>query len=112
MSKLYHKDVFFPSFLFGDLNVYKPLAVQPTRHALESAQSRGFRAPRTIPVGATPIEVEVGSHGSVDKIVYRFEWSTSHDMVAVVRGNRLITCWLNHKNDGHKTLDRTKYAIK
>jgi hypothetical protein len=110
MSKMYHKDVFFPTFLLGDLNIYRPMSVIPTRHALESATARGFRAPRTIPVGAVVIEVEVGSHGSVDKLVYRFGWSHTHDMVAVVRGDRLITCWLNERNDKHSTLDRNKYA--
>jgi hypothetical protein len=108
MSKLFHKDIYLPAFL-GDLNVYRPMSVMPTRHALEASLLRGFRAPRTIPAGATVIEVEVGSHGSIDKIVYRFGFDKTNDLVAVVRGNRLITCWLNAKADKHSTLDRTKY---
>jgi hypothetical protein len=107
MSKLFHKDIYLPAFL-GDLNLYSDLAIVPTRHALEASLLRGFRAPRTIPAGAMVIEVEVESN-RITKTVYRFGFDKTNDLVAVVRGGRLITCWLNAKADKHSTLDRTKY---
>ena len=55
-----------------------------------------------------PFEVET-TDGIVTKCVIRCEYDESRDISIVVRDGFVVTCFLNMKEDTHKTLDRSKY---
>lgn len=60
--------------------------------------------------------IEVTIEGRcVRKLVLRTEWDTDHDIVLVVIPETpthyfVKTVWLNHVDDTHRTLDRSKYV--
>lgn len=61
----------------------------------------------------TPFEVEVSvspdKHFVVTKYVVRLPYDSSRDISIAIRGKKVITAWLNHVTDTHKTLDLSKY---
>lgn len=86
-----------------------PLGLRASRHAYERAISKGFLMPRIIPTGAQVIEAEFTGR-YLTKLVVRFPYDETRDMVAVVAdGNLLVTNWLNDKRDTHMTLDVDAY---
>ena len=58
-----------------------------------------------------PFEVET-TNSKVTKYVIRIEFDDLRDISIVVRGNVIITAWINYKDDKHYTLDKSKYAKK
>lgn len=63
---------------------------------------------------AEVFEVATDETGTVtEKVGYRIPFNDEFDlnMVVVPRWRRVVTCWLNDKNDQHKTLDLSKYDI-
>lgn len=111
MTKLYHKDVKLPA----GVNPVKSstLYLVPTRHAREQAELKGFQCPMAVHAGAQLIEVEtdiINGKEVVTKALYRERTNSFNDVLMVVRGNRLITCWLNDRRDTHATLDKSKYS--
>lgn len=59
-----------------------------------------------------PFEVEITKEGinySVTKIVVRTSYNDEKDISIVLRGNMIVTAWLNYKTDEHYTLDEGKY---
>jgi hypothetical protein len=60
-----------------------------------------------------PFEVEVDirpdNSFSVTKYVVRIPYSNTHDISVSIRGNKIITAWLNRFDDIHYTLDLSKY---
>lgn len=56
----------------------------------------------------TPFEVEV-KEGKVTKYVIRTTYDLDRDISIAIRGNFIVTAWLNYVDDTHKTLDLTKY---
>lgn len=60
---------------------------------------------------ATLIEAVVES-GKVVKALYRMDYDTLHDLCLVIATahDRVLTVWLNRKDDEHHTLDRSQYA--
>lgn len=62
-----------------------------------------------------PFEVEltkINGKWKVTKYVIRVAFTRDSDLAIVIRGNRIITCWLNDVDDLHYTLDKTKYETK
>lgn len=57
-----------------------------------------------------PYEVEV-ENGKVVKCVVRVSYNKDKDVSIVFRFGKVITAWLNSKEDIHNTLDASKYAI-
>lgn len=107
--KLFHISIYWPINLPDTVTREQGIPVTPTAHALERAVSKGFRCPRVIPAGAKCIEAEM-SGVKLTKLVLRFSYDKTRDVVVVVRDGVLITAWLNDKSDSHGTLDRSKYA--
>lgn len=56
----------------------------------------------------TPFEIEV-REGKVTKYVIRTAYDLDRDISIAIRGNFIVTAWLNYVDDTHKTLDLTKY---
>ena len=62
-----------------------------------------------------PFEVEltkIKGKWKVTKYVIRVDFTRDSDLAIVIRGNKIITCWLNDVNDLHYTLDKSKYETK
>lgn len=55
-----------------------------------------------------PFEVEV-NNGHVTKCVVRAEYDENRDISIAFRYRKVVTAWLNNKNDKHRTLDDSKY---
>ena len=111
MTKLYHKDIKLPSGVSPIAT--RTLFLVPTRHAREQAELKQFECPMAVHAGAQLIEVEtdiVNGKETVTKALYRERTNGFNDVLMVVRGNRLITCWLNDRRDIHATLDKSKYS--
>ena len=108
---LYHINIAWPMNVPQTVTREHGIACTPTRHALERSLEKGFRCPRVIPCGAQAFEVEMLNPTKLKKIAFRWSYSSSHDICVVVSSDgRIITCWLNNKNDVHSTLDRAKYC--
>ena len=63
------------------------------------------------PVNPFEVEVETGEDKKyfVTKFVVRVPYDNERDISISIRGNKIITAWLNHIEDTHKTLDLSKY---
>lgn len=112
-SHLYHRSVFWPAQLPSKNT--GTIFLRHTNHALEQSAKKGFLIPTNIPEKAELIEAEIlieGRTKKISKLVYRFRYDSLNDIVAVVRGNTLITAWLNARSDSHGTLDASKYSTK
>jgi hypothetical protein len=62
-----------------------------------------------------PFEVELNIDNNhkqytVTKWVVRVSYNDNKDISIAVRGHKVVTAWLNDKNDVHSTLDLDKYA--
>lgn len=61
-----------------------------------------------------PFELEILVNNSVcvaiNKFVVRMPYDNQNDISIVVRGNKIITAWLNNKDDKHYSLDLNKYS--
>lgn len=109
-KKLYHFEIGFPKGLNTKFGV---LELNYTRHALNAANNDRYgrvNLPRKINTdNAKTIEVEV-TDNYVTKIVYRIHYNDRYDLCVVVGVEcRVYTVWMNERNDGHRTLNRTKY---
>ncbi len=61
--------------------------------------------------GVRLVEFETDGNFRVSKIVVRKSYNRDLDIVYVIgRGGVLVTCWLNEKSDGHKTLDKSRVS--
>ena len=109
---LYHADIHLPQeakgLEFASLLKY-------THHARQAAQEDNY-GPIKLPTvfdsrNATLIEAGTVD-GQVTKAVYRQHYDSRFDLCLVfnLKANRVITVWLNDKNDHHKSLDGGKYA--
>lgn len=109
---LYHADIHLPQQAKG-LQFVSLLNYTP--HARQAAQDDRY-GPVKLPTtfdsrSATLIEAGV-LDGKVVKAVYRQHYDNRFDLCLVLnlKANRVVTVWLNEKNDHHKTLDGSKYA--
>lgn len=111
VETLYHHTLGFPKHIklpsFG-------FCLHYGYHAREEALQDRF-GEITLPTFATLYKsqiVEIGVDGNtLTKIVSRQPHDDNHDIVIVFNPNDgfVRTVWLNHKNDNHKTLDKSKY---
>lgn len=108
---LYHADLGIPQHINLEFACY----LNYTLHAREAAKSDRY-GPINLPTvfdtrNATLIEVGV-ENGSVVKAMYRQHYDNRHDLCLVInlKANKVVTVWLNEKNDNHKTLDASKYV--
>jgi len=87
------------------------LFISNFKHDIEREKLLGIvNSLKTNPV--MPFEVEItkdGTNYNVTKIVIRTNYNDERDISIVLRGNMIVTAWLNYKIDEHKTLDESKY---
>lgn len=109
MRMLYHKEVYWPQVNI-ERRVIRPI---PTNHARAQAQAKGFELPTAFVQKEDSIfEIEI-SNNRVVKYAIRLEYDENRDISLVIsRDYAIITAWLNHKQDKHKTLDKGKYHGK
>lgn len=114
---LYHKDTGIPKRVRGCV----PMGVKDivySRHAEGEFYDKNGKIMPPNKLNFSECEViEVTIFGQiVDKLVLRKPYNDTHDLVAVVipskDNNRKVwfakTVWLNHKEDTHKTLDKSR----
>jgi hypothetical protein len=65
----------------------------------------------TNPVDPFEVEVDVKDANSfyITKYVVRVPYDSKRDISVSIRGNKIITAWLNQVDDIHHTLDLSKY---
>jgi hypothetical protein len=86
-----------------------------TRHAIERLSAKGANRLDTLTIQpGDVVEVEI-SYAQLSKIVVRQRQCNQWDRVMVlVPGHgaewKVITCWLNHHTDNHKTLNRARIS--
>lgn len=86
-----------------------------TRHAEQASQTDRYGR-ITIEkylhtAGAQLVEFETDGQFQLTKIVLRKSYSADLDVVyVIVRGGKLVTCWLNKKSDKHETLDKSRVS--
>lgn len=111
---LYHFQIGFPKGI-----AFAPIfGLRPSPHAITEFAYEGFHDPGLLPKHFLPrvakvIEIEVDATGNLIKLLARQSFNVEFDLVySVYIANKVIkTVWLNHKNDKHFTLDRSKYDI-
>lgn len=108
---MYHREVGFPdSLLIPDLKV----KLKYCDHTLEKNLKI---LPKYIRINKTNIfEVSTFDDIKIKKALVRINYDEKRDMVLVLQilskaWARVITVWLNKKQDKHYTLDKTKYKI-
>lgn len=110
-TQLWHKDVRLPNGFVAPTGA--PLLTY-SKHAVEQCQSKGIRLFKSITLRRfSVIEVET-LNGRAVKYVLRGAYDADNDIIVVVMptgGAYFVkTCWLNHKDDTHNTLDRSRYV--
>lgn len=111
---LYHSEIGLPA---GFIAPVQKVSLRWTQHAIaESTKDRYAIIPMRDTMTLEWYDVvEVGMrNGAVSKIVFRGGMDKDNDIVIVLIPNgsnpwTVKTCWINKKNDSHKTLDRSKY---
>lgn len=125
--KLYHKDIYLPNNLFSPAkqlikSVDTGSAYAISGHVYDSLTGRGngwshqldyvpfVRAFNQIKneVDLDIFEIET-RNGVVSKCVARTTYDPDTDISFVIRHGKIITAWLNMKEDQHYTLDWEKY---
>jgi hypothetical protein len=113
----YHKDVYLPSELEGRvLRILSGLGGRfvLTKHARERVEEKRIRLPNRIPVPRVEVvEVTRNADGSIFKFLIRFcAGDGRYDVcMSLSPMGRVPTCWLNEKNDKHRTLKKEQYAL-
>lgn len=111
--KIYHPDVYLPE----NLNLPKGcFALRHSHHARMEALIDGVELPSAILVEECKV-FEVGmQEGRVAKLGLRLKYNKIYDLCLVIDTNKypwkVITCWVNHRDDTHKSLCRNRYAFK
>lgn len=117
MTKLYHKEVFWPRnrvFRWEG----KKLNLKFSRHALEACLSDRYGTivpPKQIVFKESDaFEMELTNNVLINKIVIRFKLNDKFDisMVLILDGEDTAfvkTLWYNERTDAHDTLDKSKY---
>lgn len=108
----YHTDIYMPE---EAKRLEFAMLLRYSQHAREAASDDRYGKidlPKVFDSRkATLIEAVIES-GRVVKALYRMDYDNLHDlcMVIAMRGDQVLTVWLNRKDDEHRTLDRSQYA--
>lgn len=108
---LYHYQVGFPK----NIALAPLFNLRPSVHAREEAvrDPRGVIVPPVhfLPRVAKVIEIETDLSDEVIKILARQKYDVQNDVVySIATKDKIIkTVWLTHRNDNHRTLDRSRY---
>ena len=93
----------------GNIKVPYPTALRWTRHATEQRVDRDVDLVHKLPNVYTVVEMET-EREEISKLVVRYpdpvgEMDTVLVIVPKWYGWLVVTCWRNHRDDTHKTLD-------
>ena len=110
-TKLYHKDLGFPSKMRFPKGM---VTLEYSRHALKAAlddRYGRFSLPRSINIDSCEVIEAETVNGALNKLVVRFSIDNERDICIVFmpRTKLVKTVWINVKGDTHKTLDKSKY---
>jgi hypothetical protein len=126
-TKLYHKDIYLPQDLI-DQAIHQQQTTTNfafTKHLIEriECKDRSHNSVTAEKVWTVlsklkenpiiPFEVETETHNQVEKVtkyVVRDKCNMFEDISIVIRGNKVITAYINNSTDEHFTLDTTKYV--
>jgi hypothetical protein len=123
MVKLFHKEVFWPNLVLGQLARYqnKTISLSFSRHALQECMRDRYAADYIIPPAKiifdsnTCFETEL-TNNLLSKLAIRIKYNPYFDltMVLIPDDNRAMvkTVWLNDLRDTHKTLNASQYCSK
>jgi len=110
---LYHKDLGnFPTLNVANVDV-TPRYTLHAHNAAETDRYGIIELPATINLSkSTIIEIEVGAHETIEKVVARMDYDDEFDLCMAIIPDGLVvkTVWLNCKDDEHFTLDSSKYV--
>ena len=125
---LYHKDIFFPQqFKLSHLNVFVSNNIRLSKHLMHHIKYNDYKHKLSEEIIfnayndiCNSINIlcpfEIGYDKKTKKLVkavYRVSMNSHQDisMVLCKKANEIIivTAWLNHKNDTHKTLNEKLY---
>jgi hypothetical protein len=109
MADAYHKDVFMPARL-RDALAGRRLLLRSSRHAAKAALDDNLFLPGFVTITPENL-VEVYVDGEITKVLLRDSFRPGADLciVVAIATGVIITCWGNHPNDRHRTLDRSRY---
>lgn len=129
MIKLWHSDVFIPQKLYHQVERQKTRFILNKKHkSYHLILDRLNNNKHDIKHDYTekdvddivmkimysdikPFEIET-TDNKVSKYVIRISYDNERDISVVIRFNTIITAWINHKEDIHKTLDKSKYTTE
>lgn len=90
------------------------LALVFTQHAINQALKRNIKLMNKISAGKGSVVEAESENGRPTKLVIRLNYNVSQDIIYVVvpRGlnYRVITVWLNNKEDTHQTLNYARLS--
>ena len=126
-TKLYHKDIYLPQDLIDQAihQQQNTINFAFTKHLIEriECKDRSHNSVTAEKVWTVlsklkenpivPFEVETEIHNQVEKVtkyVVRDRCSIFEDISIVIRGNKVITAYINDSMDEHFTLDCSKYS--
>ena len=120
MIKLFHKEVFWPNLVLGQLARYqnKTIGFIFTRHSLSECLKDRYSPilppPKFVFDLKQVFECEL-TNSLISKFAVRLEYDSTHDLIMVLipDGDKAIvkTCWKNCKTDAHKTLNTSQYCL-
>jgi hypothetical protein len=111
---LYHKDIGFPASLRipeGIVNLWY------SGHAKDRIVGK-YKGQLILPTFIkitknNTVEVSTENNIVVNKLLVRTDYDNKKDICVVLNPDtgKVITLWINYKNDKHESLNRTKYDI-
>lgn len=126
-TKLYHKDVYLPQNLINQVihQQQNTINFAFTKHLIEriDCKDRSHNSVTAEKIWNVlsklkekpiiPFEVETENHNGKEKVtkyVIRDRCTVFEDISIVIRGNKVITAYINDSADEHFTLDSSKYS--
>jgi len=119
--KRYHKKVYYPDSSKVDLEGFikglEGLAWQYSRHTLENLKYRSYNTKdillyiKDLKLDYNDIFEYYADDTGIKKVVFKIDYKGLFDLCLVISGSKkIITIYINSKNDNHDTLDRGLYV--
>lgn len=111
---LYHSEIGFPAKFYKKWPEKMMINLYHSSHAVKAANNDRYgkiSLPNMLEVNRSDIfELELDQRGQVIKFCIRKEYNSEYDLCLAISADFTIkTCWLNSRQDNHKTLDAGKY---
>jgi len=117
----YHKDVYMPKKVKDKLEAHtkalNALKWQYTSHSIDNLKARCYDIPslllfiKGLQLDYSQVfEVYTNNSGSIEKACYRIDYSLFDIILVVTPDKKIITIYINDKQDKHATLDKSIYT--